>query len=183
MRIAVLNGNPDPENSAFDGHLAALAGTLRQTQHVVKVLQLRDMDIRYCTDCWGCWVKTPGECVARDDSDEVCRAVIQADLALWASPVSMGFYSAVLKKATDKLIPLIHPYVDVVQSEAHHFRRYSGYPQLALLLEKGADSDDEDMRIISEIHRRTALNLRTKMAFTKLTTEPVEEVARAIDRL
>ena len=183
MRITILNGNPSPGDAAFDGYLRGLVEALEVGEHVVTALQLRDMDIKYCTGCWGCWVKTPGECVVKDDSAEVCRAVINADLVLHASPVIVGFYSALLKKTTDKLIPLIHPYGAVDQGEAHHRARYRRYPLLGLLLCKGDDTDDEDMAIIADIHSRTALNLKSRVVFTRLTSDPIEEVAREIDRL
>jgi len=183
MRITILNGNPSPEDAAFDGYLRGLVEALEAGHHAVTALQLRDMDIKYCTGCWGCWVKTPGECVARDDSAEICRAAIHADLVLHASPVIMGFYSALLKKTTDKLIPLIHPYAVVDQGEAHHLARYDKYPLFGLLLQPGDDTDDEDLKIIADIHRRTALNLKSRLAFVRLTDDPIEEVAREIDRL
>lgn len=183
MRVTILNGNPSPENTAFDGYLHELVQALETSGHAVVLLTLRDMDISHCTGCWGCWVKTPGECVARDDSTDVCRAAIHADLVLHASPVIMGFYSALLKKTTDKLIPLVHPYVIVAKGEAHHKARYAKYPRLGLLLQREADTDDEDIRIIADIHGRTALNLKSRLAFIRLTDDPVEEVVSEIDRL
>ncbi len=180
MKITILNGNPDAGNTAFDGYLARLSDALASDQHEVAILELREMDIKYCTGCWGCWVKTPGECVVADDSHDVCRAVINSDFTLWASPVIMGFYSALLKKVGDKFIPLLHPYAVLDQGEAHHLARYDKYPLMGLLLEKGDGVDDQDIEIISEIHKRTTLNFKSTLSFTKLTLDPVEEVARAI---
>ena len=71
----------------------------------------------------------------------------------------------------------------VDQGEAHHLARYDKYPLVGLLLEKGADMDDEDIRIISAVHRRTALNFKSTLSFTKLTLDPVAEVAREINSL
>ena len=183
MNITILNGNPAPENATFDGYLDGLVKTLQSGGHAVTLHQLRDMDIHYCTGCWGCWVKTPGECVAKDDSADVCRAAIQSDLVLHASPVLMGFYSALLKKATDKMIPLVHPYVTADQGEAHHWARYKRYPHFGLLLQRGEDTDDEDIEIIQEVHSRTALNFKSRLAITCTTDDPIEEVAREIDHL
>ena len=180
MRITILNGNPDASNTAFDDYLERLSGVLVSDQHEVTVLELREMDIKYCTGCFGCWVKTPGECVVADDSHDVCRAVINANFALWASPVIMGFYSALLKKVTDKFIPLVQPYIVVDQYEAHHLARYDKYPLVGLLFDKGDDADNKDIEIISDIHGRTALNFKSKLSFTKLTLDSVEEVAREI---
>jgi multimeric flavodoxin WrbA len=180
MKITILNGNPDAGNTTFDAYLKRLAETLVTAQHQATTLTLRDMDIKHCAGCWGCWVKTPGECVARDDSADVCRAAINADFVLLASPVIMGFPSAVLKKTVEKFIPLIHPYGAVVQGEAHHKARYDRYPLLGLLLEKRGDADNADVQITADIFSRTALNFKTQLAFTELTSAPAETVAEAI---
>jgi hypothetical protein len=182
MRITILNGEPASSSSQLDGYLQRLAEHLG-AEHQITLMTLRDLDVKYCTGCFGCWVKTPGECVAADDSAAVCRAVINADFVLFASPLIMGFVSALLKKVTDKLIPLVHPYIVVDQGEAHHLARYEAYPVLGLLLARGPDADDEDARITTDIYRRTALNFKSDLAFSKLTRDPIEEVVRAIDRL
>ncbi len=111
MKITILNGNPTP--SSFDTYLLQVQGSLEGGRHTVTRLDLRDLPLRYCIGCWGCWVKTPGECSSRDASLEMDRAVINADFVLWAAPLKMGFPSALLKMANDKHLPLIHPYMVV----------------------------------------------------------------------
>jgi hypothetical protein len=70
----------------------------------------------------------------------------------------MGFTSALLKKTHEKLLPLVHPYLEFVQNEVRHLARYEKYPLMALLLEKGNDTDEEDIKIISDLYRRDAIN-------------------------
>jgi multimeric flavodoxin WrbA len=183
MKITILNGNPNADNARFDNYLKNLSDLLESSKHTVTILKLREIDIKYCTGCFGCWVKTPGECVVPDDMRDVRREYIHSDLVLFASPVIMGFTSALLKKAHDKLIPLIHPYFELVQNEVHHLSRYDKYPLMGLLLGKGNDTDEEDLRIISDIYRRDAINLKTSFCFAKLTSDPVEEVANEINRI
>jgi hypothetical protein len=180
MKITILNGNPNGDNAAFDDYLQRLSGELISDDHAVTVFDLRDMDTSYCTGCFDCWVKTPGQCRTADEGHEINRAYINSDFVLWASPVSMGFYSALLKKITDKFVGLVHPYAEFVDGEMHHSPRYDNYPLAGLLLGKSIGTDDEDIRIISGIHQRTALNFKTALAFSKLTADPVEEVAAAI---
>ena len=183
MKITLLNGNPLADNSTFEDYLKQLSEVLTSDGHYVTAYGLRDMDISYCIGCLNCWVKSPGECRSGDESREVCRAYINSDFVLWASPVIMGFYSSLLKKVTDKFVCLVHPYGEFVEGEVHHLPRYDHYPIAGLLLEKGSDTDDEDIQIISNIHSRTALNFKSSLAFTKLTIDPVEEVADAINRI
>jgi multimeric flavodoxin WrbA len=184
MKISILNGNPSPKNIAFDSYLEDLQSLLAFRGHTCENLTLRQLEAGYCTGCWGCWVRTPGKCVFDDDSHFVCGTVINSDFVLCASPLLMGYVSAVLKKFMDKLIPLVHPYITVDKGEAHHRRRYAktAYPTGGLLLEMTPDSDEEDIAIIAVIHARTMLNLKSRNAFTMLTRQPIEEVANAILR-
>jgi hypothetical protein len=184
MKITILNGSPGENKFLLDDYLLKLQRIITAKAHTSEILTLRELKADYCTGCWSCWVKTPGLCVFNDDSHKVCRAVINADFVLFASPVIMGFFSAVMKKFMDKLIPLVHPYVTVVQGEAHHWHRYAprDYPLGGVLLEKTPDTDDEDIDIIQAIHSRTMLNLKTRNVFTLLINQPVEDVADAILR-
>jgi hypothetical protein len=100
-----------------------------------------------------------------------------------AAPVVMGFPSALLKKMTDKLLPNLHPYFMIDQGEIHHRPRYERYPKMGLLLEKSPDTDEEDLVLIEELYRRLALNMKSPLCFTRLTIDPLLEVAHEIDHL
>ncbi|MHC4201223.1 MAG: NAD(P)H-dependent oxidoreductase, partial [Planctomycetota bacterium] len=92
MRIAVLDGSQGAGKLAR--YLDRLAGLLRERGHDVKPFALRELDIKYCTGCWSCWWRTPGECAFEDDSERVRGAVVNSDFTLLASPMVMGFVSA-----------------------------------------------------------------------------------------
>jgi multimeric flavodoxin WrbA len=179
MKITILNGNPEP--SAFDAYLAQLKRSLEANGRYAIQLDLRDLPLRHCVGCFGCWVKTPGECVARDASLEMDRAVIQADFVLWAAPLKMGFPTELLKMALDKHLPLIHPYMEVAYGEAHHMRRYRRSPRVGLLLEKESGTDERDLQIVRDIFCRTAINFKTRLEFSLTTDTPADEVAGRIN--
>jgi multimeric flavodoxin WrbA len=183
MKITILNGNPNAENVKFDNYLKSLSDLLESHNHTVTTLELREMDIKYCIGCFNCWVKTPGECRVADDSRDVCREYINSDLVLFASPILMGFTSTLLKKAHEKLLPLLLPYLEFVQNESHHASRYEKYPLIGLLLEKEKDTDDEDLKIITDIYKRNAINFKTSFCFTKLITDSAEEVTNEISSI
>ena len=179
MKITILNGNPQP--SPLDATLADLGVLLQAAGHSLTQFDLRNLSLRYCIGCWGCWVKTPGQC---SNADETChsmdRAIINADFVLWAAPLKMGFPSSLLKMAMDKHLPLIHPYMVVDQGEAHHRKRYAQSPRLGLLLEKESGTDENDLQIVTAICCRTALNLKTRLEFSLTTETPIDELARRI---
>jgi len=183
MNILILNGNRDAANRPFDRYISSLVKELSGRGHLARAMTLREMDIRYCTGCWSCWLKTPGECIHRDDMVPVYRAIMASDLVFFASPLVMGFVSALTKRANERLVALIHPYLALAQGECHHRGRYDRYPGLGLILGKGPDADDEDVRITTDIYRRDAINFLSSLRATFLTDRPVKEVCDEIDAL
>ena len=179
IKITILNGNPEP--SGFDGFLGELKSILEAGGNNVRILELRDLELKYCTGCFDCWTKNPGYCAADAASQEMDRAVINSDFTLWAAPLKMGFPSAVLKMAFDKHLPLIHPYMVVDQGEAHHIKRYDKYPRVGMLIEKEPGTEQTDLDIITQIFSRTALNFKSKLEFLETTdTAPAEISARIL---
>ena len=85
---------------------------------------------------------------------------------LLASPLKVGFTSALLKRATDQMVPLIHPYFVIEGGEVHHRARYARYPLFGLLMGSQSDTDPEDIEIASAIWRRTARNLKSRLVFS-----------------
>lgn len=186
MRITLLNGTPaDARYKNFELFLEKLAIYLDKDRHTVTNLKLRNMDIKYCTGCFGCWVKTPGECLTADDSRTVRRESVNCDLLVFASPIIMGFTSAILKKTMDKMIPLVHPYIEIVEKECHHRKRYDKYPPLGLILDRPVDNrtDDEDIAITRKIFERLSLNFRSTLQFVAFDHTPMEEVINEINHI
>jgi len=182
MKITILNGNTDGCN-AFETFMEQLCTALQNKNHEIKHLILRDMNIKYCTGCWGCWVKTPGECIIPDDSQAACAEIINSDLLVFASPFKMGFPTSLLKKMMDKIIPLVHPYIVVLDDELHHKKRYDTYPKLACIFEKTNDTDDEDITIMTGIFHRLARNFRSSLELVTQTHKTAEEVCNEISAI
>ena len=181
MKILILNGNPNPARGKMDSYLARLQEQLRAAGHDVNAVVLRDKKIGYCTGCFNCWLKTPGLCTIKDDAIDITRQYIASDHVILASPLILGFPSALLKSAMDRNICLVHPHLESVDGEVHHKKRYDKYPLLSYLLEKEATTDDEDIEIATDIFNRQAINVWTRLGFVRFTDNTVEEVIHAID--
>jgi hypothetical protein len=179
MRITLFNGDPDP-GSPFQAYVREVAAHLEASGHAVTTFALRELNLKGCRGCWGCWVRTPGECVQNDDSARLLRAAIGSGLLLLASPVAMGFTSALLKRAMDQMIPLVHPHLVVQDGEVHHRARYARYPALGLLLAPGPDTDAEDLEITADMWSRLARNLKFPTFTTAVADRPAAEVALAL---
>ena len=149
-KILLLNGNPDAGNRSFDAYCTAVAEGLADKGNEVRPLLLRDMRIGDCLGCYDCWLKTPGVCVRRDDHVEVLKGYVWGDLAILASPVRMGFVSAQIKKTHDRMIPLVHPFLQLKGDRMAHLPRYDKTAQVGLLIDPG--SDTESLDIIGQVY-------------------------------
>jgi MinD superfamily P-loop ATPase len=179
MKIAILDGS-DRSDGRFDGYLGELAASLRAGGCEVERLVLRDLDLRRCTGCFGCWLTTPGRCVSPDDHGRILRAYVRSDVVVFASPLRMGFTSARLKLATEKLLPAVLPYVDTSTGECRHVMRYPGQPRLAVLVEEEPGTTADDHALVAEMYRRLARNAHTRLLGYHAVSTPSEEVSRAL---
>lgn len=136
------------------GMASALAG--RGVE--VEVVTLREHDIAPCTGCFGCWTRTPGECVVEDAARDVQRSYVGSDIVVYATPVTFGGYSSQLKKMLDRFIPVLDPRFTIVGGEVHHLLRYRRYPK-TFGLGTLPSPDPEAERIFRQLVARNGLNV------------------------
>jgi multimeric flavodoxin WrbA len=159
MRILVLNGIPkDEKYSAYEQ--AIEKSVIENTSHKIEYFRLRDMDIKYCTGCWSCWLKTPGLCSIKDDYEQIFSRIPNTDKILYISPVILGYESSLIKKCKDRSIGTSIPYITFYKGEQHHLQRYEKNPDVSVLLITDDDTIQEDIDLIKSTYFRNALNLR-----------------------
>ncbi len=180
MKVLILNGNSDAGNRPFETYVAELDSSLRDEGCAVSTQVLRDMDLRRCTGCFGCWLQTPGVCVAPDDHERLLRAYVHADIVVFASPLRMGFTSALLKRATEKLLPTVLPYVDTSTGECRHRMRYARQPRFVVLVQDEPETTPGDHELVAEMYSRFARNAHTALIAYDSLRVPCKEVSRAI---
>jgi len=105
MNVLVLNGNPFNDKGNIDQYIGSLVEELKSAGHNTTVIVLRDLKISPCTGCFNCWLKTAGTCTIRDDARDVTRQYIAAEHVIFASPLIMGFPSALLKTPWTGIFP------------------------------------------------------------------------------
>jgi len=176
MIVTILNGDMRQGESNFSVYTEKLAKEI-QLNHAVHIFTLNNMNLHYCTGCWSCWWKTPGRCAINDDAEEIFKAVIKSDFVIFASPLTAGFTSSALKKITDRLIVLLHPYIELRNGENHHRKRYKKYPDIGLIIEKETVTDNEDLEIVNDIYDRFALNFHCKKKYLKcIDHDKIEDI-------
>jgi multimeric flavodoxin WrbA len=157
MNAVVLDGFRDETGQ---GVLAALRDALSGARFEAEVITLRTKTIAPCLGCFGCWVKTPGECVIDDEGRDVARSLARADLIVYFTPVTFGGVSSELKKALDRMIPNISPFFAKVQGETHHQKRYAR-PASLVGLGVLPQHDREAEALFKTLVEDNAVNLRS----------------------
>ena len=172
-RLLILDGDDRGPGTPLDRAIAGLQAEALGRGDACERIRLAGLTLHQCVGCFGCWLKTPGRCRLRDDGPRLLRAVVGADLLVFASPLRMGFTSALLKRATDRLIPVVLPYIEVVGGESHHVPRYGRGFDLALLVERG-DATSDEVEATEAIYRRLARNMRGAFAWSRDTAALAE---------
>ena len=86
MNILVLNGSPRPH-----GNTAALVDAFtdeaQKAGHHVSVFQIGNKDIRGCKNCDACRATLNGNCVQKDDMQEIYPIMRECEMLVIASPI------------------------------------------------------------------------------------------------
>ena len=88
--------------------------------------------IHPCICCFGCWIKTPGQCVIKDGYDNLGLLHGRASRLVIISRCFYGSYSPFVHNALDRSVPYLLPYFVTKNGETHHKRRYDNALTLAV---------------------------------------------------
>jgi NAD(P)H-dependent FMN reductase len=129
----------------------AISGSLRKRSFTEKMLDLciegmgdgievhkfypHRMNIGPCDSCWSCWGrKTPGECVQKDDFQEIIEVYKRADYFLLAAPLYVFGFPATVKNMLDRFFVIVEPaQIESVSGHTTHPTRFGRHPQTALI--------------------------------------------------
>lgn len=138
---------------------------------------LSHMKIAPCVGCFGCWTKTPGKCVIRDDAVKVYPRLAESDTALYVSRVRYGGYDTVMKTMLERAIPVQQAFIRLLDGETHHVQRAVA-PKRAVIVAYGAlDREEEDL--FRRLVARNAKNMSFQSYEIRFTDEEqVETVVR-----
>jgi multimeric flavodoxin WrbA len=156
-RVVLLNGA-----DAGERPLHALAGRVEgelvaQGAQVVRH-DLAGETVAFCQGCFECWVKTPGLCKANDGGRAIAEDVINGDVLLLITRVAFGGYGPTLKKALDRMTPLVLPFFTSAAGKTCHQKRYARYPAIVAVGQL-TSADPEQRRIFTELVARNARDL------------------------
>lgn len=122
MKVIAINSSPRAEGTSKTGMmLDALVEGMRDAGAEVETIHLRQKKVKHCIGCFTCWTKTPGVCVQKDDmTNEVFPKWLEADLAVYATPLYHYTVNATMKAFIERTLPVVQPYFDRSGDATHH---------------------------------------------------------------
>ena len=123
----------------------------------IKYIDLSSLKITNCVGCFGCWTKTPGKCVIRDDGTKVYPYIAKSNTIIYVSHVKYGCYDTVMKTMLERAIPIQKAFIRIHNGETHHVQRDVA-PKKATIIAYGSLSKEEKV-IFKELVSRNAHNM------------------------
>lgn len=144
--------------------------------------KLNDMHILPCRSCGSCGVRTPGECVLKDDMPTILRAIAKGSALVMLTPVRFGGYSSQLKKALDRCMVIGLPLYILKDGHLLHPMRYGQKSLLVIgLTEANIPGQEENFR---KLVARNGLNMQfphTSLIFNPSDTD--DQITTAIGQV
>ena len=123
----------------------------------LQYIHLSGLKIANCVGCFGCWTKTPGSCVIRDDATRVYPLIAKSEKIIYVSRVKYGGYDTVMKTMLERAIPIQQAFIRLVDGETHHVQR-EVMPKDAVIFAYGCNDKDEQ-ELFSRLVARNAKNM------------------------
>jgi len=129
----------------------AISGSLRNKSFTEKMLDLciegmgenlevykfypHKMKIGPCTSCWSCWgKKKPGECIQKDDFQQILDVYKRADYFLLAAPLYFFDLPASVKNVIDRFFVVLEPaQIGTSRGDTDHPKRIDRHPKAVLI--------------------------------------------------
>ena len=148
----------------------------------VKYVDLSALRIANCVGCFGCWTRTPGKCVIRDDAVTVYPLIARSNQVLYVSRIQYGGYDTIMKTMLERAIPVQQAFIRLLHGETHHIQR-SVAPKQAVILAYGEISPEEQahfQRLVARnAHNMNFTSWEVRFCEESLLNEQVSsEVAR-----
>ena len=163
MKITAFNASPwanDSNTQIMVNHF--LAGAAEAGAKTETVL-LQRWNIRPCTGCYDCLVKTPGKCSVKDDIPELLKKFMASDIVVFATPLYIDNVTGLMKVFMDRLIQLVEPHFEKApDGEYRHRKRYKKYPRFAVIA-NGHMPEQSHFQVLRLLFRRIARSMHTEL--------------------
>ena len=120
LKILALNSSPRKDRGGTALLLNTFLEGAKEAKAEIDLIYVDDLKVNSCLGCFTCWVKTPGQCVHKDDMAELLTKLQTADVLILATPVFVDGMTSTLKAVLDRSIPLVQPFFEVRDDHCRH---------------------------------------------------------------
>lgn len=133
--------------------------------------------IHPCIGCFGCWVKTPGQCVMHDGYENTGMYMSKCTELILISQCCYGGVSPFVKTVQDRAISYIHPDFVIRKGEMHHKRRYQNVIALSAYF-YGENITEQEKKTARNLIEANADNYdgRVKNIYFYKTAKELEDI-------
>lgn len=144
-----------------------------------------DGTIKPCVGCFGCWTKTPGQCVIRDGYERMGALIHKAEEVVIISEFTYGGLSPFVKNVLDRSISFVLPYFEIINGEMHHKSRYPEQKPITFIF-RGNGLSENDKKLARSYSKAVCTNLHgiiKDVKFEECDTESrlIEEQEKSSD--
>jgi hypothetical protein len=81
------------------------------------------------------------------------------------------------------MLPIVHPYLDMVNNECHHRKRYPSYPNLGFIYDEN-DATPAEIENVRFIYSRMSLNIHANfLLFKSVNQTTLQEFSHEISHI
>jgi len=139
--------------------------------------------IKPCVGCFGCWTKSPGECVIKDGYNRMGELIHKADEVVVMSKLTYGGFSSFVKNVFDRSISWVLPFFEMYQGEMHHQKRYAEDKPLKVIFRSSSFTEDEKhaaKQYVDAVCRNFHANL-SEVIFEKCRSDVITDAENDCD--
>jgi len=133
MKVLAINSSPRMGKGNTALILTPFLEGMEAAGAEVEFFYTKKLKINPCQGCFNCWLKTPGECVQKDDMKMLLDKLREAGILVLATPLYVDGMSGPMKNVLDRLIPWVQPFIEMRDGHCRHPGR-EGHSRRKLVL-------------------------------------------------
>ncbi len=163
MKITAFNGSPRGETGNTHIMVESFLKGVKAAGGDVENIILAGKNIKGCTGCFGCWVRTPGKCVIKDDMEKLLEKAVNSDVVIFATPLYVDNVTGLMKRFMDRMIPMIQPYFTKDEhGETRHVLRNKNTPKIIAMSNCGFP-EQSHFQVLRLLFSRMARNMHSEL--------------------
>ena len=120
MKVLAINSSPLMEKGNTAVILTPFLDGMKEAGAEVELFYTKKLKIKPCQGEFNCWLKTPGQCIQKDDMEIIRPRLAEADVLVLATPLYVDGMSGPMKNLIDRIIPLAQPFFEMRDGHIRH---------------------------------------------------------------